>query len=250
VEPDPVEQEVTVEEPQWVPVTPKAKEPRVEVAGFSTRKQPIYAEIFEGSNGTILILGGIHGNEPISSELMDMLTDHLRQNPDATLGRTVILVNRANPDGLADNTRENSRSVDLNRNFPAANFKACLAHGPRALSEPETRALKALVRRYSPDAVVSLHGPLDCIDPDGGANSTRLARKMARVSPLRVDDLRAYPGSMGSYCGDTLGMAMVTYELDRKDVPAYGLQEYLEPHLPALLVAIREAAPDKPVLGQ
>jgi protein MpaA len=219
------------------------------MAGLSTRRKPIWTEIFDGSRGTILILGGIHGNEPVSSELMTMLSDHLKTTPGATMDRRVILVNCANPDGLADNTRANSRGVDLNRNFPARNFAPSHRHGPRALSEPETRALRELVLRYEPDVVVSVHGPLDCIDPDGGENSQRLARAMALESPLKIDDLEAFPGSMGSYCGETLGLAMITYELDRKDRPA-DLENYLRPHLAAMLVAIRETPNCTPARGR
>jgi protein MpaA len=223
--------------------------PRVELVGLSVRGQAIWAKIFDGTKGTILILGGIHGNEPISSELMDMLTEHLEANPEALCGRRVILVNRANPDGLDNNTRHNVRGVDLNRNFPSANFAPCARHGKEALSEPETEALRDLVCKYRPQAVVSVHGPLNCIDPDGGANSMRLARVMTRVSPLPIDDLRAFPGSMGSYCGETMKMAMVTYELDRKDVPATGLEEYLKPHLAPMLAAIKQGA-KPPALGE
>lgn len=187
-----------------------------------------------------MIVGGIHGNEPIAAELADLLCEHLESNPGALGGRCVVLVQHANPDGLRANTRGNATGVDLNRNFPAENFAASSRNGPRPLSEPESRALFELISETKPACIVSLHGPLACIDPDGGEGSTDLARRMAAVSSLPVKDLEAYPGSLGSYCGDTLGINTITYELDRKSLPPDGLHDYLRPHLPALLLAIRE----------
>jgi hypothetical protein len=63
---------------------------------------------------------------------------------------------------------------------------------------------------------------------------------MANVSPLPVRDIEALPGSLGSYVGNELGLRMITYELDRKRLPAHNPARYLEPHLAPLLIAIRK----------
>lgn len=208
--------------------------------GRSVSGRAIEALVFGGSEGCVLILGGIHGSEPASADLVDHLARHLELHPEARAGRQVVLIARANPDGLAAGTRWNARGVDLNRNFATGNFRASARSGAVALSEPETRALVVAIARYRPSCIVSVHCPLNCIDADGGDASYALARKMARVSPLPLGDLPALPGSLGSYGGNELGLKMITYELDRQLPPQGRRRAYLDRHLAALLVAVRE----------
>jgi len=210
--------------------------------GMSVQGRSITATVFEakGPSRCVLILGGIHGDEPSSTALVQQLEQHLRNKPKDRAGKTIILIPKANPDGLAAGTRHNARDVDLNRNFLTPNFKAGNSHGPAPMSEPETLVLVGAIGRYGPSTVVSVHGPLDCIDPDGGGGSEQLARSMVQASPLPYKDLSAHPGSMGSYVGDKLGLNMITYELDSKKVPASDSQNYIQPHIPAMLVAIKE----------
>jgi len=206
--------------------------------GRSVLGRPIEAVIVAGERGCVVILGGIHGDEPSSSALVERLVTHLKAHPEDCAGRTVVLIPRANPDGLAAGTRWNARGVDVNRNFSTRNFTVESRHGQVPLSEPESRALVAAIARYQPSCVISVHGPLNCIDADGGARSRRLADEMARVSPLPVKDLPAHPGSLGSYAGTDLSLQMVTYELDRKEAPTWGAAGYLGRHLKPLLLAI------------
>jgi protein MpaA len=208
--------------------------------GASVRGRPISARVFGGTGPPVLILGGIHGDEPSSVRLVERLARRLEREPRAAGGRKVVLIPRANPDGLAAGTRGNARGVDVNRNFPAANFRRSRRHGSAPLSEPEAAVLAAAIRSYGPSCVVSVHGPLKCIDPDGGPSSDRLARAMANLGPLPVKDLPAHAGSLGSYAGQDLGLTMITVELERKRLPARGAEPWLNAHLPALLLAIRE----------
>ncbi|MFW6189546.1 MAG: DUF2817 domain-containing protein [Planctomycetota bacterium] len=210
--------------------------------GRSVEGRAIEAVVFQGRPGAgcTLVLGGIHGNEPASAALVQRLAEHMRDRPAQTTGRTVVLIPRANPDGLAAGTRHNARGVDLNRNFRTRNFEPGARRGQKALSEPESRAIAGAVARWRPSCIVSVHGPLNGIDPDGGERSTRLARRMAALSPLPYRDLRAMPGSLGTWGGVELGRKMITYELDRKKLPATGRGKYLQSHLAALLLAIRE----------
>ncbi len=206
----------------------------------SVRGRAIEAVVFEGTEGCVLVIGGVHGDEPAGRELVERLVAHLKSHPEARAGRRVVAIPRANPDGLAAGTRYNAAGVDVNRNFRAANYQAGRRRGRGPMSEPETRALVTAIARFRPSAVVSVHGPLACIDPDGGPASRTLADRMAAVSPLPVRDLAALPGSLGSYAGGTLGLTMVTYELDRRSMAGRDPDAYFAPHLEALLVAISE----------
>ena len=160
---------------------------------------------------TVLIMATIHGNEPAGTPLVNHLIDHLRHNRDLLEGRRVVLHAVANPDGMAAETRENIRRIDLNRNFETANRVDDDTNGLRPLSEPESRALNSLIKEYSPDRIVSIHQPLDCIDYDGPGRA--LATRMAQYCDLPVKKIGARPGSLGSYTGETLGIATITLEL-------------------------------------
>jgi hypothetical protein len=216
-------------------LVPPRPPPRTIELGRSVRNRPIEAQVFDGSAGCILIVGGLHGDESLSPALVERLSQHLDRDPEARANRCIVLVPRANPDGLAAGTRANARGVDLNRNFPASNYRPGRDHGAKALSEPETRALYGALTRYHPSCVVAIHGPLNGVDPDGGAASRQLARDMANVGPLPYRDLPAHPGSLGSYAAYRLGVKMITYELDSRR----GASRSLDRHLSPLLYAIR-----------
>jgi protein MpaA len=126
-------------------------------------------------------------------------------------GRKVVLLPVANPDGLAHNSRNNARGINLNRNFDTANRIKSPISGDRPLSEPEARAIERLIRQYAPDRIVSIHQPLACIDYDGPAYP--LAVRMALYCNLPVRKLGAKPGSLGSYAGISKGIPIITLEL-------------------------------------
>ena len=113
-----------------------------------------------------LIIAGTHGDENSSivtlSCALRTLTPSLRRHH-------VILA--VNPDGCQLGLRANARGVDLNRNFPAANWRAgetvyrwnssaeerdvVLLTGDKPGSEPETQALCQLIHKIHPAWVVS-----------------------------------------------------------------------------------------------
>ncbi len=94
-------------------------------------------------------------------------------------------------------TRGNARGVDLNRNSPwrwrtldppGGTFYA----GPRAQSEPETRAVLRLVRRVRPDVTVWFHQRATLVDLSRG--DRRIIRAMGGRSASR-------PGTSGRALG-------------------------------------------------
>ena len=176
----------------------------------------------EDENPEILVLASIHGDE---SETTVVLSDALRSiRPDGLKNAAILC---GNPDGLARGTRGNARGVDLNRNFPASNWSPepvyyksrendpqdiALSPGTQPASEPETKALLALLEKLKPRAVVSLHAALACIDD---AEGSFLGRQLAERTglPLEPDVGYATPGSFGSWAREQR-LNLVTYELE------------------------------------
>jgi len=122
-----------------------------------------------------------------------------------------VMLPTANPDGLAAQTRENARGIDLNRNFDTSNRVDNGTNGLRPLTEPESQALELAIKEYRPSRIVSVHQPLSCIDYDGPGEA--IAARMAQDCDLPVKKIGARPGSLGSYTGETLRIPTITLEL-------------------------------------
>ena len=188
--------------------------------GRSVRGVPLVLEIFGDGPDRVFIFGGIHGDEPASAVLARKLVQYLRVQPDAVAGRTVGILAEANPDGLARHRRCNAGGVDLNRNFPAKNWRRAdrkgAQHGSRPTSEPETRAIMRAMEVIRPERIVSIHSARhsgQCNNYDGPARG--LAELMAGANRYRVKASMGYstPGSFGSWAGIDRGIPTVTLEL-------------------------------------
>lgn len=183
----------------------------------------------------VLFVGVVHGSEPVGQGLLGRLMEALKTNQGAMTGRTALVVPVLNPDGLVKNRRVNARGIDLNRNFPAANFNASARRGQKPLSEPESQFLAKLITKYRPARIVAIHQPLRCMNFDGPAGD--LAAEMARLSlfPLKSDIGFPTPGSLGSWAGRDLGIGVITLEHSASnDV----LQAWTQ-HRESLLLALR-----------
>ena len=163
-----------------------------------------------------LVFGGIHGDELDTPRAVAALASMLREAP---VGAHVLLVEAANPDGLARGTKDNARGVDLNRNFPSANWSAAhppgYAPGIAPLSEPESAWLARLIQRFEPRRLVAVHQPFRCVNFDGPAGD--LAERMAHACgwPAVEDIGYPTPGSFGSCYGVDRGLPVITLELPR-----------------------------------
>jgi len=204
--------------------TARRLEPRRSVLGGSVQGRPIECLAFGDGSDCVLIMATIHGDEDAGTPLVRRLAEHLAAHPDLAKGRKILLVPVTNPDGRANRTRTNRNGVDLNRNYPAANYERTALHGAAALSEPESVAINHLLDAYHPRRIVSIHQPLRsghaCIDYDGPAEA--LSSAMAAQGDLPVEKLGGQPGSLGSYAGMTLGIPIITLELpkDAGELPA------------------------------
>ncbi|MBK8269629.1 MAG: DUF2817 domain-containing protein [Planctomycetes bacterium] len=199
--------------------------------GRSVQGRPIESFTFGNGRDGVLIIATIHGNEDAGTPLCEKLIDHLHRNPRLVEDRRVIIIADVNPDGRRNQTRFNVRGVDLNRNFPAGNYNSSGRHGDKPLSEPESEALHAVIKREMPARIISIHQPLnygsECIDFDGPAEM--LADAMSGHTDIPVKRIGSRPGSLGSFAGESLGIPIITLELpkDAKGRDAFSLwQDY------------------------
>ncbi len=199
-------------------------------------------EVFGNGSDRVLIFGGIHGSEPTSAVLARALANHLRINWDLFTGKTIAILAEANPDGLAARSRTNANGVDLNRNFPAKNWRQSPRGGRRngsaPASEPETQAIIRAAELIHPDRIISIHSTRrggHCNNFDGPAES--LARLMAQSNAYPVKASMGYPtpGSFGSWAGIDRDIPTITLELPRD---LSGAQCWLE-NKDALMAFIR-----------
>ncbi|MEA9389385.1 murein tripeptide amidase MpaA [Acerihabitans sp. TG2] len=174
------------------------------------------------SSDSGLVIAGTHGDETAS---VVALSCALRTLASGVRRHHVILA--VNPDGCQLGLRANANGVDVNRNFPAANWQAgetvyrwtsettqrdvLLSTGAYAGSEPETSALCQLITQLNPPWVVSFHEPLACVEQ---ATREPLAVWLAARLALPLVDSVGYatPGSFGSWCEDRR-LPCITVEL-------------------------------------
>ena len=189
-----------------------------ELFGRSVQGRNLVAHILGNGPEITIIFAAVHGNETATPYQVRQLRAHLKRHPELLKNRRVVLIEAMNPDGLQRKTRVNANGVDINRNYPGTWRRAkrgdSFKSGPSAASEPETRAMMALTKKYPPSKIVSSHQPLHCLAYTG-ARSVPLARAIAAKNGYRITDNVGYPtpGGFGGYCDKVLKAAVVTLEL-------------------------------------
>jgi predicted deacylase len=224
-----------------------AKGPWWRTIGRSVQGRAIVTTRFGSGARRVLYVGGTHGNESgaaMARQFVSYLVAHPRAVP---FGARIEVVRCLNPDGLAHHARGNARHVDLNRNLSTRDWRSrlipagepagsSLTGGSSPGSEPETKALLALLKNGRFRAVVSLHsraGILICEGP----GSKDLGRRMARLCGIPLGELsyeRYITGSLGTYVPERYGIPIVTVEL-RSGTLTSGLS--------AALVSVARPAP-------
>lgn len=188
--------------------------------GASHEGRPIYARAHGTGPRRLLVIGLIHGDEPEVFDRFDQLWLRLTAaGYDTELSLSGIAT--MNPDGYEQRRRGNARGVDLNRNWPAPNFRPSRTNGPEPLSEPEAAAVHRHILRFDPEVIIVFHstpgGPF--VDPDGPSEpGERLASAYVNAAqPIdpawRVHaDFTNPAGSLGTWYGLDQQRVVLTVE--------------------------------------
>lgn len=171
-------------------------------------------------NKTILIIGVFHGEEPQGEFLIKEFLNICEPNH---FNNRLLFIPCLNPDGKAKNKRQNSNGVDLNRNFPTKNWELISADeeffgGNLPASEVETNFIIYTLKKYRPDAILTIHAPFRVVNFDGPAEY--IAQEISQITgyPIQQDIGYPTPGSFGTYCGVERNIPTITLELPEDDI--------------------------------
>ncbi len=200
------------------------------VIGSSVQGRAMYAYSFGSGPTTVLFTGGIHGSERSAQQTMQAWVAHLQAYGDIVpAGKRVVIVPNTNPDGIAAGTRNNSRNVNLGRNFPTANWSASIETASGTLptgggtspgSEPETAALISLTRQLKPRLSVSFHAQGRLVGANKFADSVAIGTTYANMVGYQTmfynaEAVMGYAmtGEMEDWMGEEMGIPAILIEL-------------------------------------
>ncbi|MGV9002353.1 MAG: M14 family metallopeptidase [Candidatus Saccharimonadaceae bacterium] len=215
------------------------------VIGSSLKGRAITAYSFGSGSKTILLTGGMHGSEPSGYTTMQAWVKYLQSYGDSIpADKRVVIVPNTNPDGIAAGSRNNSRNVNIDRNFPTANWQASIettsgtlptGGGTSAGSEPETAALMALTRQLRPRVEVSFHAQGRLVGANKFSDSVSIGDVYAKTVGYKTmyydaEAVMGYPmtGEFEDWMGEEMNIPAILIELPS----ASG--NYLNAQLPAL----------------
>lgn len=212
---------------------------RWKVLGYSNDMNPVYYREFGSGKKVLLIIGGLHGDEPAGTMSVIKFGEYLNEFPELLKGH-VVLIPCINPDGLINGTRTNAHNIDINRNFPAPTWEAVYKksfNNPGRIpgSEPETVMLVNAIFDYKPWLVIGVHQPFGKLYPSQGVPED-LYKNMSKISGygIKFDIGYETPGSLGGYISEeSRAIPSITFEIGPIDI---------EPDYDAITYAYLEAA--------
>lgn len=193
--------------------------------GASVQGRGITAYSFGTGPNRYIFVGATHGDETSSVYILNGLVEWLESRGGVPARSTVTIIPNLNPDGFAAQTRTNAHNVDLNRNFPANDWKKGVTMpgggynsnggGSKPLSEPESAALASYVLSQSPRLVLTYHAVAGVVIPNDSGDSVSLANVYAQKSSVGYAS-NSSTGSIFQY--DTTG-AFETWLHDKPGIP-------------------------------
>lgn len=214
--------------------------------GTSVEGRPIEMIRIGAGEPAILLIAGIHGDEQTGVFIAERLREKLTAADAPPMPYPVAIIPCANPDGRAADHRTNAHGVDINRNFPASNWRltraAATFGGPKPASEPETAALIEAINSLHPQLIISIHSIRNgkhCNNYDGPAREAAVLMTRYNGYPVSGDIGYPTPGSLGSWAGGDRHMALITLELPREQPGENAWADNRE----ALLAVLRSPSP-------
>ncbi|HAG91118.1 MAG TPA: DUF2817 domain-containing protein [Bdellovibrionales bacterium] len=211
---------------------------KTSVIGKSVSGLPLIAHQFGREGAKILILGGVHGDEPEGVWAALGLIGVWKESFPFKLRVTVVP--QFNVDGVLNKERLNLNGVDLNRNMPTNDWSQDVAEprynpGPEANSEPETKALVTWLEKEKPSLIISLHSWKPVLNTNG--NCQPEAQAIRDRTNYEIKDSIGYPtpGCLGTYCGLERDVPTLTYEIER----GLNIHNVLNIHVPAVQEALK-----------
>jgi predicted deacylase len=159
---------------------------------------------------------------------MQAWVQHLQSNP-VPADKRIVVVPNANPDGIANGTRNNARNVNVDRNFPASNWSASIDTAAGTLpqgggtspgSEPEAAALINLTRQLRPRLSVSFHSQGRLVGANMIGDSSAIGGMYASTVGYSTmfnsaEDVMGYgiTGEYEDWMGQEMGIPAILVEL-------------------------------------
>jgi murein peptide amidase A len=216
-------------------------------------KNPLIFTTFGKHTGNcVLFIGCVHGDELSTVYVMFKLTHYIKDNPALFKDKCIVIAPLINPDGFLSSspTRVNANGVDINRNFPTKDWQTSAIRkwtakgknkryypGAKPSSENETQFQIALIKRFKPQKILSIHSPLNLFDYDGPSSDLnsleQWLEKMSKETNYSWKRFGYYPGSLGNYAGHERKIFTLTLEMPSSD-PKYG-SEYFHKFQPSIL---------------
>lgn len=192
------------------------------------------------SKAHVLVIGGVHGDEPEGVVASRCLLEIFRASYDIDL--QITIVPEFNPEGILLKTRGNSNKVDLNRNLPTKDWSSVSASvryhpGPSPLSEKESQALVHWLSKNHVDLIISLHSWKPMLNTNGNIPEALVISKLTGYV-IEPDIGYPTPGSLGTYAGFENKIPTLTYEIER-DI---SFDQIIAKQVPAIIAGLREAA--------
>jgi murein peptide amidase A len=160
--------------------------------GRSEGGRPIEIVRVGDPHGTrVLVVGCIHGNEQAGIAIARALERK-------TTGADLWIVPVLNPDGVARDTRQNGRGVDLNANW-SSQWRGggrpwdVYYPGPRPFSERETRLARDLILRIHPRVTIWYHQHMNLVW--AWSAGSRAGRIYARAAGMTYYHHHNLPGT-------------------------------------------------------
>lgn len=205
--------------------------------GYTSQNLPIFSYKFGKAGPKILILGGVHGDEPEGVYVAQSLLQNFLEKFVYQLQLTLVPI--FNAEGALTSKRTNGNSVDLNRNLPTKNWTKKYEveryyPGTSACSEPENKALVQWIEAHQPKLVLTLHSWKPMINTNGDCEPE--ASILSQETGYKLAEHIGYPtpGSLGDYCGLERQIPTITYEIEKGS----SIKNCLDVHVPAIKKAL------------